>query len=214
VNIDMKIAIVGCAALAFSCGQPAAREVVRAQKEAGQPDVLLRETFSTSTLDSFKSNYTIVAPNVMGAVARWEDRAIVLTMPAGSEDEITARRSFDMSFARGLRIRLRARVRTDRLVKSFARATIAMRTAKLEPSYHDNASTSPVRSTQSTDIHAVMDVPPDATSGEIDLTLHGTGTAWFEEVEVRVVGRSPPPTSVELSPQQISSLVTFHARRL
>jgi hypothetical protein len=171
--------------------------------------MLLRESFSTSTLDSFKSNYIIVAPNVRGAIARWEDRAIVLTMPAGSNDEIIARRSFDISFARGLRVRLRVRVRTDRLVKSFARATIAMRTAKLEPSYHDNASTSPVRSTQSTDVHAVMDVPPDAIAGQIDLILHGTGAAWFEEVEVGVVGRSPPPTSVELSPQQISSLVTF-----
>jgi hypothetical protein len=205
----MKLAIVGCAALAFSCGQPAGHDVVHAQTETKRSDVLLQESFSTSTLDSFRSNYIIVAPNVRGAIARWEDRAIVLTMPAGSNDELIARRSFDVSFARGLRVRLRVRVRTDCLAKSFARATIALRTANLEPSYHDNASTSPIRSTQSTDIHAVMDVPSDAISGQIDLILHGTGAAWFEEVEVGVVGRSPPPTSVELSAQQISSLVTL-----
>lgn len=205
----MKIAIVGCAALTFSCGQAAKHDMVHARMEARQPDVLVHERFPTNTLDTFIGNYTIVAPNVRGALARWEDSAIVLTMPAGSNDEIVARRRFDVSFARGLRVRLRVRVRTDDLVKSSARAMIAVRTANFEPSYHDNASTSPARSTRSTDVHAVMDVPTDAISGEVDLVLHGPGTAWFEEVEVSVVGRSPPRKSVQLSPQQISSLVTL-----
>lgn len=208
-KINMRFAIAGCITLALSCGQSAKHEIVPARANIRQPSVLLRERFSMNTLDASIENYTIVAPNVVGAIARWEDRAIVLTMPAGSNDEIIARRRIDVSFARGLRVRLRARVRTDHLVKSAARATISVQTAKFEPSYYDNASTSPARSTQWTDVHAVMDVASDAIYGQIDLILHGPGTAWFEEVEVVVVGRSPPSTPVQLSLQQISSLVTF-----
>src|SRR5262245_21913571 len=139
----MKFVIAGCVALTLSCGQSAKHDIAHARTETRQLDVLLRERFSTSTLETFIGTYTIVAPNVQGAIARWEDRAIVLTMPAGSTDEIIARRRFDVSSARGLRVRLRVRVRADHLVKSSARATIAVQTAKFGPSYYDSASTSP-----------------------------------------------------------------------
>lgn len=182
------------------------RQAIHPERET-DVDVVLRESFEKS---AFKSDYAIVAPKLLGALARWEDEAIVLAMPAdGDGEEIIARRKFDVSSARGMRIRVRARLRTDCSVNSFARATINVLTPKTGLSYHENASTSTSRASQWIDVHTVIDVPPDAISGQLDLILHGKGTAWFKEVEITRIGRSPTPTPIKLSPQQISNLVTF-----
>jgi hypothetical protein len=130
-------------------------------------------------------------------------------MPANSGDEIVVRSRFDVLRARGQRVQLKARARIDGAPKAFARATMTMTTSTLIPSYRDNANTSPVYSDSWTNIHTTIDIPLDATSGQIDLILHGTGTARFNDVEIAPVGLSPPPTALELSPRQITNLISF-----
>src|SRR5262249_41368437 len=141
--------------------------------------------------------------------ARAAEGSVVLTLPAGSDDQIVLRRRFDVLAARGQRIRLKARVRVDGAAQSFARATMSLVTAAAAPTYHDHASSSPTRSSSWVDVHAVLDVPRDATSGQLDLILHSAGTARFEAAEVTAVAAAPSPRALELSPQQIENLVTF-----
>jgi hypothetical protein len=171
------------------------------------PDgAIFQEQFSTIAL---KSDWIVVAPNVVGANARLENGTLILTMPADSREEIAIRHKFDALSLRGQRIRLRARVRTDCPPRSFARSTMSMSRNTVVPTYRDNAGTSPVNSDSWTSVHAVVDVAQDATSGQIDLVLRGPGTAWFDDVEISAIGAVPPPLAVQLSAQRIEHLVAF-----
>src|ERR1043166_3060189 len=189
-------------AVALSCGQLG--EPRRPHKEPAH--VLLRDTFDGAMLEP---DWVVVAPNLVGATARVAERAVILTMPAGSNDQLVLRRRFDVGAVRGQRLRWKARVRVDRDTQSFARATVSLVTASTTPTYHDHASSSPTRSGAWVDVHAVIDVPADATSAQIELILYGGGTAWFEAAEVTAIGAAPPPSAVDLSPQQMENLVTF-----
>lgn len=196
-----------CFVFGLSCNQPTMRQAIGPEHNTSHGHVMLHDTLDQATL---KNSYSVVAPKVWGAFARWDSGAIVLTIPSES-DEIVVSRMFDVSSARGLRIRLRVRVRTEGAAKSFARATMTVLTSKTGPSYHDSASTSTSlsRAIQWTDVHTVIDVPPDAVSGKLELVLHGKGTAWFNEVEIMKLGPAPIPGPVELTSQQISNLATF-----
>jgi hypothetical protein len=185
-----------------SCGRTG--EPALARKPPAQ--ALLRDSFAGATLEP---DWVVVAPNLAGATAQAADGSVVLTMPAGSDDQLVLRRRFDVLAARGRRIQLKVRVRVDGGPQSFARATISLVTAAAIPTYHDHASSSPTTSSSWLDVHAVIDVPRDATSGQVDLILHGAGTARFEPPEVTAIGAAPPPRAIELSPQQIENLVTF-----
>lgn len=198
----MKRLPVLLVAVALSCGRM--REQTLPRKAPAQ--ALPRESFAGATL---KPDWVVVAPNLAGATTHVADGSVILTMPAGSNDQIVLRRRFDVLAARGQRLRLKARVRMDGGPQSFARATMSIVTASAVPTYHDQASSSPTRSRSWVDVHSVIDVPRDATSGQIDLILHGAGTARFETAEVTAVAATPPPKASELSPQQIENLVTF-----
>jgi hypothetical protein len=188
--------------VALSCGRTGEQTLRPSAPVHG----LVRDSFTGATL---KPDWVVMAPSVAGATARVAGGSVILTIPAGSSDQIVLRRRFDVLAARGQRIRLKARVRMDGAAQSLARATISVVTAAVIPTYHDQASSSPTSSRSWVDVHAVMDVPLDATSGQIDLVLRGAGTAWFEAAEVTAVSTTPARTTGELSPQQIENLVAF-----
>jgi Peptidase family S41 len=167
--------------------------------------VLLRERFSEATF----REWVVVAPNVAGATARLEDGAIVLTMPDNGNGDITVRRKLDVVPMRGKRIQLRSHVRTEGSAASSARATLTVATSSIVPTYRDTSSTSSIKSGSSSTIHAVIDIPPESISVQVDMALRGSGSAWFDDVEVSVIGAMPPVTPLELSLQQLASLVTF-----
>ena len=198
----MKRSPVLLVALAASCGRPG--EPTLPTKKAVK--VLVHDSFLGATL---KPDWVVVAPDLAGATAHVAEGSVVLTLPAGSNDQLVLRRRFDVLSARGQRIRLKARVRVDGGPQSFARATMSLVTAPIIPTYHDHASSSPTNSGSWVDLHSVIDVPADATSGQIDLILHGTGTARFEAAEVTAIGAAPLPEALGLSPQQIENLITF-----
>ena len=172
----------------------------------GSNGVILRQQ---APLATFYSDWLVLSPNTTGATIRVEDGAIAITMPTSGRDDMVVRRRFDVLAARGQRLRLKARVRTEAPVGSFARATLTTITTAAAPSYRDIGSTSTVNSSSGATIHAVIDISPTATAGELDLVLHGPGTAWFSDVEVVAIGASPSPAAIPLSPQQIANLVTF-----
>jgi hypothetical protein len=198
----MKRLPVLLVAVALSC-RPTGDETLP-RKKPGR--ALLSDRFAGATLNS---DWIVVAPDLPGATAHVAEGAVILTMPAGSDDQIILRRRFDVLSARGQRIRLKARVRMEGALHSFARATMSIVSAVASPTYHDHASSSPTSSSSWIDVHAVLDVPREATSGQIDLILHGAGTARFEAAEVTAIAAAPPPRAIELSPQQVEDLVTF-----
>jgi hypothetical protein len=198
----MKQLPVLLVAVVVSCGRTGEPRLPRKEPT----HVLLRDSFTGATLGP---GWIVVAPDLVGATARVADASVILTMPAGSNDQLILRHRFDVLTARGQRIRWKARVRMNGEPQSFARAAVSLVTASTTPTYHDHASSSPTSSSSWVDVHAVIDVPADATSGQIDLVLHGAGTARFEAAEVTAVGAAPPPDAIDVSPQQIENLVTF-----
>ncbi|HET9623292.1 MAG TPA: S41 family peptidase [Kofleriaceae bacterium] len=172
----------------------------------GANRTLLREKLSSAA--SF-THWTVVAPNVHGAFARTDGDAIALTVPAGSGDAIVVRRTLDVSHVRGQRLRLTVRVKTEGPMLSIAKAGLTIQTLAAAPSYRDVASTRSIHTEAWTSLQAAIDVAPDATLGQLDLTWAGAGTAWFSDIEIEELGPAPPPAPLPLSPQQISNLVSF-----
>src|SRR5215470_13228979 len=102
----MKRLPVLLVAFVVSCGRTGEPRLPR--KEPAQ--VLLRDSFAGATLEP---DWIVVAPNVVGATARVAEGSVILTMPAGSDDQLVLRRRFDVLAARGQRIRWKARVRMN-----------------------------------------------------------------------------------------------------
>jgi Peptidase family S41 len=188
-------------ALAASCG-PATGPV---PGSIGPGDAGFRERFSEATLSP---GWVATLPNVAGANVRLEGGAMCLAMPAGSDGDVVVRHKFDVSRTRGQRLRLRARVRTEAPPPSVVRALLTVTTDEPLSSYGDTASTAALNTATWTDVHAVMDVAPNAASGELTLMMRGAGRAFIDDVEI-TVSASPRPFAAQLSAQQLANLVTF-----
>jgi Peptidase family S41 len=153
--------------------------------------------------------WVAVTPDVVGAQVRVDDGAIVLSVPTDRDDEVAMRHRFDVARLRGKRIRLTTRARTQAPATSFARATLSVTTEKPLPSYADRAATRATHALLWVPMRAVLDVPDDAVTGEIALIQHGSGTAWFDEVTVEVVGATPPAPPAVLSPDQLAGVMAL-----
>jgi hypothetical protein len=188
--------------LTLSCGS-AAGTTPRIEAPAS---VGFFERFSGAVMDP---GWSAAVPNVVDARVHVEGGSICLTMPLGSEGDIALRRKFDVAGVRGRRVRLTARVRTDAPAQSSAHVSMTVLTDDISPQYGGSVSSRKVNSGSWRSIHTVIDVPASAASGELFLTLHGSGRAWFDDVEVTTV--DTPPTSIpnRLSAQQVTDLVTF-----
>jgi hypothetical protein len=187
--------------LAAACG-------VSHNQVAKQPStvaVLFRDGFDDPA--AIQQRWVAVAPNIVGAHTHAEDEALRLSS-ATNKEEIAVRHRFALSSLGGKRLRLRARARTS-TASALARVAVTAVRANGVPSYADQASTRTVNTTEWSNIDAVIDLDPAAVTGELSLVLRGTGDAWFDDVEVSVLGDAPRPAAVRLSPQQIEHLVTF-----
>jgi hypothetical protein len=167
---------------------------------------MIHEPFSEPSL---AAHWIVLAPKEAGALATVDRGAVALHLPAGSESEIVLRRTLDVVSARGQRVRLTARIRTDGAANATAHTSLTVMTTSPNPTYRDVARTSPIHADTWTTVHTVVDIAPDATTSQLDLIWNGAGTAWFSDVELAVIGASPPPAPIELSPQQLASLVAF-----
>ena len=150
-----------------------------------------------------------VTPDIVGAQARVDDGAIVLTVPPDRDDEVVMRHRFDVTRLRGKRIRLTTRARTEAPTTSFAQAVVTITTDRLAPTYADRAATRTSHALLWMPMRAVLDVPRDAVSGEVALIQHGSGTAWFDDVTVELVGDTPLAPAAVMSPDQLAGVIAL-----
>ncbi len=150
-----------------------------------------------------------VTPDVAGAHVRIDEGAIQLTLPPAHTGEVIVRHRFDVARLRGHRIRLRGRARTQVPATSFAQATLSVTTTQPLPTYADTASSRATHGLLWVPLRAVLDVPADAVAGEIALVLHASGTAWFDDVALDVVGVTPPASPAVLSPDQLAAVTAL-----
>lgn len=150
-----------------------------------------------------------VVPDVMGAQVRVEDGALQLTAPSEHAGDVIVRRKFDAVALRGKRVRLTARARAQAPMTSYAQAVISVTTSAPLPTYAERAATRMTRSLLWVPLRAVLDVPADATGGDIALIQHAAGSAWFDDVMLEVVGPTPAQGAAQLTPDQLANLVAF-----
>lgn len=128
------------------------------------------------------------------------------TSDSGSEERAVYR-TFDLTAARGHRIRLSVRVRTPGTASA-----VSVKLSVLAPGrpavYSDSAETQPASSDTWSTKYAVLDVDSAATTGRISLVAHGGGTAWFDDVSVVSLGLTPVAQRVRLSPDVRDRIAT------
>jgi peptidase S41-like protein len=188
--------------IVMACG---ARSYKTTHTERGEA-VALTESFSGSTLNA---GWVADVPPVRGAEVRLDNGEVRLTMPPGADGKVSLRIRTDAAQMRGKRLRLVGKLRTDAALNSLAHATITVAAGSRASSYGDLASSRVINSAPKTAFRAAVDVASDATSIEVTLVLDGPGTAWFDDVELSVVGPTNAPQRLALVPRQVSNLVTF-----
>jgi hypothetical protein len=122
------------------------------------------------------------------------------------EEDISLRRRLDIAGLRGDRVRISARVRTD---SPAAAATLTLFQNGLTPDYSDVVTARSTATGSWQTIQAVADVDPASMEAEIAVVVHGQGSAWFDDITVEDLGRSPPPKMATLSAAQIGNLVAL-----
>ena len=170
------------------------------------PPPLTAPVFGSPVTDP---GWVAVTPDVIGAQVRIDDGAILLTVPPDRDDEVVMRHRFDAVKLRGKRIRLTTRARTQAPATSFAQATLSVTTEQPLPSYADRATTRATHALLWVPMRALLDVPRDAVEGELALVQHGSGTAWFDDVAIEIVGATPPSPPAVLSPAQLAHVMAL-----
>jgi len=175
------------------------------------PRVAPREVFRDSFHDAsqVEANWLAVTPKVEGASVQVEESAVRLTMPPGSQGDVSFVHHFDVSDLRGKRVRVTARAKADAESESAARLTVSTKPAQRPASYSDRAQSREVNAATWTNVRAVFDIAPAAATGEISLTLHGPGRAWFEDVAMQIVGDTPANAASQLSRQQLDNVIAL-----
>jgi Peptidase family S41 len=187
-----------------SCGS-----ISTIEKRPYQHEFAFRETFAGSTL---QPGWRVRVPDATDGATELDDGTLRLTMlaaNAGDDGEITMLHRIDALPLRGKRVRLTMKARTEAASSSFARAVLTMSADSSIDTYGDNVHTRNVNSSAWTTVHVVMDVAPEAVSGELKLVMHGTGSAWFDDISIAVVGPVPLATRTPLSPQQLRNVVAL-----
>jgi len=106
---------------------------------------------------------------------------------------------------RGQRVQVSAYVRTEAVANEVALA-VRFDRAGLEPIIYNDLDALTQKGTTAWIYHRlVVDIPYEVTHIGFALELHGTGTAWIDEVRLQVVDKSTPltdgttdPTNLEL----------------
>ena len=134
---------------------------------------------------------------------RIEGGAVRLTT---SGENVSLRRKFDIAEVRGDRVRVSAQVRTD---SPTATAALTLFQSGPIPNYSDVATARSTGANSWRTVQTVADVDPASLEAEIALVVQGQGSAWFNNLTVEDLGRSPPPTAATLSATQIQNLITL-----
>jgi Peptidase family S41 len=161
--------------------------------------LLVKEAFERS--DAMPWDWFATIPDLIGATADIEEGAARLRLPL--KGEIKLSRILDAVTVRGQRLRVSARVRSD---SSSAAAQISVRTDDAAGRNGEQIHQEPVTSDTWEAPSFVVDIAPESQRVELGLLLRGTGNAWFDDVEVEILGSSPPQAPVTLSSWQISSI--------
>jgi hypothetical protein len=123
-----------------------------------------------------------------------------------TSENVSLRRRFDIADLRGDRVRVSVRVRTD---SPAATAALTLFQTSPTPNYSDVATARSTGASSWRTIEAVADVDPASLEAEIALAVQGQGSAWFDDITVEDLGRSPRPIAATLSGVQIGNLITL-----
>lgn len=168
-------------------------------------DPLQASSHWSASLDSAPSA-TVQIKHIAG------NGVMLLSVPSESEaQDISISRVLKIAPLRGDRIRVSVRLRAAAAAAAVIRFRLSI------PSLAGNADAQLTEnvvtpSTTWTSSNLVLDVPSDASSGTIELSLRGAGAILVDDLEVTSLGRSPSPVSIALSSQTIQRLeILAHA---
>jgi hypothetical protein len=134
--------------------------------------------------------------------------ALVLPMN-WSAQELIVRRSVDLTTVRSQRVRLSAKVRLPKPAGESASVRLSVSSPTGAETYFDFDDSRPASGDAWTTVQAVVDVSSTAGHGMVELRLAGMGTAWFDDVRVTSLGRSPASRPTALSAELSERLVTL-----
>jgi len=122
--------------------------------------------------------------------------------------------SFPVELARGRRVTFSGWIKTDNVTDGYAgliwRADTEKRTAAVLNNMYD---TGPRGTTDWKRYEMTLDVPEDVTVVSFGMLLSGKGTAWFDELEIKIEGeRFSPGREFDFDFEQ-NDLVGFFARQ-
>jgi hypothetical protein len=179
---------------------PEAGVTVGAQGHSPAP--LVDEHFDQ--LDAVHQTWLSEIPGVNGATVSVEDGTLRMTLPSSGEIKLT--RQLDAVALRGMRLHVRAKLRTD---STTASARLSWRSADATLVDGERLYAEPVSSDSWTVVDSLVDVETDSRRGALALVVSGQGNAWFDDVRVDVVGPTPSNANVALSAQQLDHLQAF-----
>jgi Peptidase family S41 len=185
------ILLASCAKLT----SPATRDMKQAS------GVLLHEAFVEPL--QVQAQWLLVSPKGIDSALSIEDGAMRVTT---SGESVSLRRRLDISELRGNRIRVSARVRTD---SPAAIAALSLFQSGSTPNYSDVVTARSTGEHSWRIIQVVADVDPASMGAEVTIAVQQRGSAWFDDITVEGLGRSPPPTIARLSAAQIGNLITL-----
>lgn len=175
------------------------------------PD-LVTESFDDAAVTA--RSWTAELPKIAGAKVQIEqlddNKFMSLLLPENPEiHELTVRRTIDLWSVRGKRVRLTARIRTPKPIGGSAHVRLSVSRLSVQEAYSDSVDSRSVSSDSWTTVYAVVDVDPGAAQGDIALTLSGFGVAWFDDVDVTVLGPSLAANGAQLSASMNERLATL-----
>ena len=132
------------------------------------------------------------------------DAGVVRLSSRGSAFAI--RRRFDIAALRGHRLRISVRARTD---SPPVVAELALLQGGSIPNYGDVVKARTRKAAAWTPVQVVADIDRGSLHAEITLAIRGSGNAWFDDVTVEDLGRSPLAAGVRLSGTQVDNLTAL-----
>jgi hypothetical protein len=184
--------------LLASCATPTSPAARNRNQASG---VLLHETFVEPL--QVQARWLLASPKGIDSALSIEDGAVRLTT---SGESVSLRRRLDISELRGSRVRVSARVRTD---SPAAIAALSLFQSGTTPNYSDVVTSRSTGAHSWRTIQIVADVDPAGMGAEVAIAVQERGSAWFDDITVEGLGRSPPPTIATLSSAQIGNLITL-----
>lgn len=164
--------------------------------------VVLGESFEHA--QETARTWSSVLPEIAGASVSFADGAAQLTLP--SAGEIHVRRWLDVGSLRGQRLHISARARTDAPESTLY---LAVAIGESSPTFLPRTRVNAKPSDTWTVLDTTLDVGSDRARAELDLVFQGKGHAWFDDVQVEVLGPTPHDAAGALSAQQIENVVAL-----